>query len=138
MCILAPYSPSLSSLVQHHCRCAQVTYEEDGLAALLFVSEGDMRQALNSLQVRPRHRTGVLQWVRLLMFCCAQACHSGFGLISQENVFKVHTTLNTFSWLIKSLSILRHAQFVCGLTELCAGVRPASPPGGEEHARELH
>jgi replication factor C subunit 2/4 len=45
----------------------EVAYEEAGLAALLFVSEGDMRQALNNMQ----------------------ACHSGFGNISQENVFKV-------------------------------------------------
>jgi len=45
----------------------EVAYEDDGLAALLFVSEGDMRQALNNIQ----------------------ACHSGFTLISQENVFKV-------------------------------------------------
>jgi len=45
----------------------EVTYDEPGLHALLFVSDGDMRQALNSLQ----------------------ACHSGFGLINQENVFKV-------------------------------------------------
>lgn len=45
----------------------EVPYDEGGLEALLFVSEGDMRQALNNMQ----------------------ACHSGFGLINQENIFKV-------------------------------------------------
>lgn len=57
----------VAECVMKVCTAEEVTYEEDGLAALLFVSEGDMRQALNSLQ----------------------ACHSGFGLVSQENVFKV-------------------------------------------------
>jgi len=45
----------------------EVPYDEGGLEALLFVSEGDMRQALNNMQ----------------------ACHSGFGLINQVNIFKV-------------------------------------------------
>ncbi len=45
----------------------QVEHNEDGLTALIFTSEGDMRQAINNLQ----------------------STHSGFGFISGENVFKV-------------------------------------------------
>lgn len=44
-----------------------VNYEMSGLEAIIFVAEGDMRNALNSLQ----------------------SCHSGFGYISHDNVFKV-------------------------------------------------
>jgi len=57
--------------------CAQekVSYTEDGLEAILFTAEGDMRHALNNLQ----------------------ATYSGFGHINQTNVFKVcdqpHPTL---------------------------------------------
>ncbi|KAI7955242.1 hypothetical protein MJO28_005642 [Puccinia striiformis f. sp. tritici] len=42
-------------------------YSEDGLAALIFTSEGDMRQAINNLQ----------------------STVSGFGFVSAESVFKV-------------------------------------------------
>lgn len=42
-------------------------YNEDGLTALIFTSEGDMRQAINNLQ----------------------STHSGFGFVSGDNVFKV-------------------------------------------------
>ena len=45
----------------------QVEYNDDGLTALIFTSEGDMRQAVNNLQ----------------------STHSGFGFVSGENVFKV-------------------------------------------------
>lgn len=45
----------------------QVKYSSEGLAAIIFTSEGDMRQAINNLQ----------------------ATHSGFGLVSPEAVFKV-------------------------------------------------
>jgi len=44
-----------------------VTYTDDGMEALLFAADGDMRQALNNLQ----------------------ATHSGFGHINQQNVNKV-------------------------------------------------
>jgi replication factor C subunit 2/4 len=44
-----------------------VEYNDDGLTALIFTSEGDMRQAINNLQ----------------------STHSGFGFVSAENVFKV-------------------------------------------------
>ncbi|DAZ96262.1 TPA: hypothetical protein N0F65_012565 [Lagenidium giganteum] len=49
------------------CQNEQVGYREDGLAALIFTAEGDMRNALNNLQ----------------------ATHSGFGFISDTNVFRV-------------------------------------------------
>jgi replication factor C subunit 2/4 len=45
----------------------QVEYNDDGLTALIFTSEGDMRQAINNLQ---------------------STC-SGFGFVSGDNVFKV-------------------------------------------------
>ena len=45
----------------------QVDYNDDGLTALIFTSEGDMRQAINNLQ----------------------STHSGSGFVSGDNVFKV-------------------------------------------------
>ena len=45
----------------------EVPYVPDGLEAVVFTADGDMRQALNNLQ----------------------ATHSGFGYVNQENVFKV-------------------------------------------------
>ena len=45
---------------------------QQGLEALIFTAEGDMRQALNN----------------------AQATQAGFGFISAENVFKVHHVLH--------------------------------------------
>ena len=42
-------------------------YNDDGLTALIFTAEGDMRQAINNLQ----------------------STWSGFGFVSAENVFKV-------------------------------------------------
>ena len=45
----------------------QVEYNDDGLTALIFTAEGDMRQAINNLQ----------------------STHTGFGFVSAENVFKV-------------------------------------------------
>lgn len=45
----------------------KVKYNDEGLAALIFTAEGDMRQAINNLQ----------------------STFSGFGFISQDNVFKI-------------------------------------------------
>ncbi|XP_012835443.1 PREDICTED: replication factor C subunit 2 [Erythranthe guttata] len=45
----------------------KVPYVPEGLEAIIFTADGDMRQALNNLQ----------------------ATNSGFGFVSQENVFKV-------------------------------------------------
>nr|CAD7610792.1 unnamed protein product [Timema genevievae] len=49
------------------CQKEQVSYTEDGLEAVVFTSQGDMRQALNNLQ----------------------STHNGFGHVNSENVFKV-------------------------------------------------
>lgn len=46
---------------------SQVPYTDEGLSALIFTSEGDMRQAINNLQ----------------------STYSGFNFISPDNVFKV-------------------------------------------------
>uniref|UniRef100_A0A7S0EJS6 Replication factor C C-terminal domain-containing protein n=1 Tax=Hanusia phi TaxID=3032 RepID=A0A7S0EJS6_9CRYP len=45
----------------------QVTASSDGLEALIFTADGDMRQAVNSLQ----------------------STANGFGIVNQESVFKV-------------------------------------------------
>lgn len=45
----------------------KVTYTPEGLEALIFTAEGDMRQAINNLQ----------------------STYAGFGLVSEEHVFKV-------------------------------------------------
>ncbi|KAI1084250.1 DNA replication factor C-like protein [Whalleya microplaca] len=45
----------------------RVPYSDDGLAALVFSAEGDMRQAVNNLQ----------------------STHAGFGFVSGDNVFRV-------------------------------------------------
>mmetsp|Transcript_20144 Transcript_20144/g.51410 ORF Transcript_20144/g.51410 Transcript_20144/m.51410 type:complete len:321 (+) Transcript_20144:179-1141(+) len=44
-----------------------ITYNEEGLEALIFSADGDMRQALNNMQ----------------------STHAGFGFINKENVFKI-------------------------------------------------
>jgi len=49
------------------CQMEKVEYNDDGLTALIFTSEGDMRQAINNLQ----------------------STFSGFGFVSGDNVFKV-------------------------------------------------
>lgn len=49
------------------CYLLQVAYVPEGLEAIIFTADGDMRQGLNNLQ----------------------ATYSGFGFVNQENVFKV-------------------------------------------------
>jgi replication factor C subunit 2/4 len=49
------------------CEAEEVGYSDDGMAALIFCAEGDMRQAINNLQ----------------------STFSGFGFVSGDNVFKV-------------------------------------------------
>lgn len=49
------------------CEAEKVEHSEDGLAALVFSAEGDMRQAINNLQ----------------------STWSGFGFVSGDNVFRV-------------------------------------------------
>merc|ERR1711964_535539 len=53
--------------VLHVCKEEKVEYTDSGLEAIVFTADGDMRHALNNLQ----------------------STHNGFGLITQENVFKV-------------------------------------------------
>ncbi|KAJ9099823.1 replication factor C subunit 4 [Naganishia friedmannii] len=49
------------------CKLEDVPYSDEGLSALIFTSEGDMRQAINNLQ----------------------STFSGFNFVSPDNVFKV-------------------------------------------------
>ncbi|XP_046744692.1 replication factor C subunit 2 [Diprion similis] len=49
------------------CEKENVSYTDDGLEAIVFTAQGDMRQALNNLQ----------------------STHNGFGHVNGENVFKV-------------------------------------------------
>ncbi|CAI7625922.1 unnamed protein product [Penicillium bialowiezense] len=49
------------------CEAEKVQHSEDGIAALVFSAEGDMRQAINNLQ----------------------STFSGFGFVSGDNVFRV-------------------------------------------------
>ena len=68
-------------------------YVDDGISALVFTSDGDMRQALNSLQ----------------------ATHAGFGLVNQENVFKVKggvacRSAGAVSFFIQSGLLLRRVR----------------------------
>lgn len=49
------------------CEAENVQYSDDGIAALVFSAEGDMRQALNNLQ----------------------STSAGFGFVNGDNVFKV-------------------------------------------------
>ncbi|KAF8594799.1 P-loop containing nucleoside triphosphate hydrolase protein [Ceratobasidium sp. AG-I] len=49
------------------CELEKVKYSDEGLTALLFTAEGDLRQALNNLQ----------------------STHAGFGFVSADNVFRV-------------------------------------------------
>lgn len=53
--------------LRHVCACEDVSHDDDGLEAILFCAEGDMRHALNGLQ----------------------ASHSGFGHVGRDQVFKV-------------------------------------------------
>lgn len=49
------------------CQAEDVKYSDDGIAALVFSAEGDMRQAINNLQ----------------------STYAGFGFVSGDNVFRV-------------------------------------------------
>ena len=49
------------------CEAEKVQYSDDGIAALVFSAEGDMRQAINNLQ----------------------STSAGFGFVDGDNVFRV-------------------------------------------------
>lgn len=53
--------------LQQVCEAENVESTEDGIAALIFSAEGDMRQAINNLQ----------------------STHAGFGIVTGDNVFRV-------------------------------------------------
>jgi len=53
--------------IQEVCKLEGVDYSDDGLEAIVFTAQGDMRQALNNLQ----------------------STHEGFGFVKSSNVFKV-------------------------------------------------
>lgn len=55
-------------LIKHFLSLEQINYSDEGLQAIVFTSQGDMRQGLNNLQ----------------------ATFHGFGTITPDNVFKVY------------------------------------------------
>jgi replication factor C subunit 2/4 len=60
------------TLISHLFSFSQnIPHTDDGLEAVLFTAEGDMRQALNNLQ----------------------STHAGYGFVNRENVFKVRFPL---------------------------------------------
>jgi DNA polymerase III delta prime subunit len=59
----------------------KVPYVPEGLEAIIFTADGDMRQGLNNLQ----------------------ATFSGFQFVNQANVFKVRTNYNLQMVLLKLL-----------------------------------
>lgn len=70
--------------VNQICKAENVECSDDGLAALVFSAEGDMRQAINNLQ----------------------STHAGFGFVNSENVFKVVDSPHP----IKVQAMIRHCQ----------------------------
>jgi len=66
------------------CSKENVDYSEDGLEAIVFTAQGDMRQALNNLQ----------------------STKEGFGFVNSENVFKVFHQFSNFSYQGYTLSYL--------------------------------
>lgn len=70
-CAMLRYSrlsnPQILAKILDVCDKENIGYTEDGLEAIIFTAQGDMRQGLNNLQ----------------------STHEGFGHVSSENVFKV-------------------------------------------------
>lgn len=59
--------PQIYKRLVYICEQEKVTYTDDGMSAILFTADGDMRQAINNIQ----------------------STHSGFDVINSVNVFKV-------------------------------------------------
>ena len=80
------------------CEAEKVEYSDDGIAALIFSAEGDMRQAINNLQ----------------------STFAGFGFVSGENVFRVVDAPHPVKVqaVIKACWETRIESAVEGLTEL--------------------
>lgn len=57
----------IANRLKQVCAKENVKYDADGIKALVFTAQGDLRQALNNLQ----------------------SCYDGFGKVTAENVFKV-------------------------------------------------
>lgn len=72
----------------------KVPYVPEGLEAIIFTADGDMRQALNNLQ----------------------ATYSGFRFVNQENVFKVYESENLGSSVINF-----HCIYSCGRYNIVYG-----------------
>lgn len=87
----------------------KVPYVPEGLEAIIFTADGDMRQALNNLQ----------------------ATNSGFRFVNQENVFKVILTKypQIFYCLVCSLVVLKDLLWFTGLW-------PASPIACKEYGAQ--
>lgn len=70
-CAILRYSrltdPQVLKRLMDICEAEKVDYSDDGIAALIFSAEGDMRQAINNLQ----------------------STVAGFGFVNGDNVFKV-------------------------------------------------
>ena len=70
-CAILRYARLTDGQIVHRlmqiCTAENISYSDDGIAALVFSAEGDMRQAINNLQ----------------------STWAGFGFVSGDNVFKV-------------------------------------------------
>lgn len=86
------------SRVMQICEAEGVEFSDDGIAALVFSAEGDMRQAINNLQ----------------------STYAGFGFVSGENVFRVVDAPHPIKVqaVIKACWDTKVEQAVEGLTEL--------------------
>ncbi|KAL8787871.1 MAG: hypothetical protein Q9195_007564 [Heterodermia aff. obscurata] len=109
------------------CEAESVEYADDGIAALVFSAEGDMRQAINNLQ----------------------STSAGFGFVSGENVFKVVDSPHPIKvqavikacWDGKVDSAVEGVQELWGLGYSCHDIVSTmfrvtkTVPGLSEHAR---
>ena len=109
------------------CEAEKVEYSDDGIAALIFSAEGDMRQAINNLQ----------------------STSAGFGLVNGENVFRVVDSPHPIKvqavikacWEGKVEQAVEGVQELWGLGYSCHDIISTmfrvtkSIPGVSEHAR---
>lgn len=75
------------------CSKEDLSYTDDGIEAILFTAQGDMRQALNNLQ----------------------STAQGFGHVSSENVFKVSLCTKIVSAIERILMLANPVSYYCGL-----------------------
>lgn len=72
----------------------RLSVSDDGLEAIIFTAQGDMRQVRARVQSPALHSNPHRHVVDVLFFCSQalnnlQSTNSGFGYINSENVFKV-------------------------------------------------